>query len=382
MTFNDRSFMARAIKLADRGLYSTRPNPRVGCVLVKNGLVVGEGWHERAGQPHAEINALEAAGPDAAGSTAYVTLEPCSHSGRTGPCCEALVGAGIKRCVGAMEDPYTQVKGSGFEYLERQGVEVVRGLLQAEAEQLNQGYLKRCRTGRPYVRCKLAMSLDGRTGLADGTSKWITGEAARSDVQTLRARSCAIVTGIGTLLADDPRLTIRSEQLSIPEQELALQHPPARVILDTQLRTPGNARCLSAPGQVTIVHAAEALSDHDRVSELRDQGVQLISAELSSAGQLDLHQVLKLLGQQDYNELLFETGASLAGSLISAQLFDEMIIYVSAKLLGDSGLPLMKLPLFTRMDQIINLSFGDVRQLGPDLRITVYPKVPSGDSEE
>lgn len=370
VNIQDRGFMSVALQLAGRGLYSTQPNPRVGCVIVKAGEIIAEGWHQIAGEAHAEVNALKQAGAAAMGATAYVTLEPCFHTGRTGPCCKALVAAGIARVVVAMEDPNPLVSGQGVAYLRNNQVAVTVPLMAEQAAQLNLGFIKRQTSNRPFVRLKLAMSLDGRTALANRQSKWITGPAARADVQKLRARSCAIVTGIGTVLADDPALTIRQEQLAVADLSLALKKQPLRVILDSQLRIPVNAKVLQPAQQALVIYSEKATVDKDRHDELLAMGVEVVRLPGADETGIDLDQVMGLLAERECNEVLIESGAGLAGAMINSGLLDELVIYVSAKFLGHSGLPLLKLPEFTAMEQITQLKFQDIRHLGEDLKIT------------
>lgn len=321
----DRALMARALELAQRGLYSARPNPMVGCVIEREGQVVGEGWHERAGGPHAEVFALRQAGDRARGATAYVTLEPCAHHGRTPPCAEALVDAGVTRVVAAMRDPFPRVDGAGFARLQAAGIEVASGLLEAQARELNRGFLSRIERGRPWVRVKLAASLDGRTAMASGESKWITGAAARADVQHWRARSGAILTGADTVLADDPALTVRLD----PEVEVV---PPLRVVLDTQLRSlaAGQVRDGSAPA--LYLHGPQA-----RVPV----GIQAEFAALPLRdGHVDLDAALALLGERGINEVQVEAGPALCGALLRAGRVDELLLYQAPLLLGDGARPL------------------------------------------
>jgi diaminohydroxyphosphoribosylaminopyrimidine deaminase/5-amino-6-(5-phosphoribosylamino)uracil reductase len=357
----DNEFMMQAIRLAARGLYSTDPNPRVGCVLVKDGQVIGQGWHEQAGSPHAEINALTGAGDAARGATAYVTLEPCCHQGKTPPCSDALIKAGITRVVAAMEDPNPRVAGKGSAALRQAGIVVETGLLQAQAEQLNPGFIQRMKTGRPWVRCKLAMSLDGRTAMASGESRWISGEAARADVQRLRARSSAIMTGIGTVIADDPSLNVRLDN----ENDTPVRQP-VRVILDSKLRTPKAARLLGLSGE-TIIFTREA--DENKRAALASDNVTVIN-QSSANGQLDLGRVLDELGKREINEVQLEAGATLSGAMLDAGLVDELVIYMAPHLMGDGGRGLFHLPGLTEMQQCIELSISDIRAIGPDIRIT------------
>ncbi len=362
---SDHKHMGRALELAARGLYTTDPNPRVGCVLVRDGEVVGEGWHVRAGGPHAEINALRAAGDRAAGATAYVTLEPCCHHGRTPPCTGALISAGVRRVVAAMEDPNPQVGGAGLKALQMAGIEVRAGLLAPEAERLNPGFVMRMREGRPWVRCKLAMSLDGRTAMASGESQWITGADARRDVHRWRARSSAILTGIGTVLADDPLLTVRLDQA---DDGPARQ--PLRVILDTRLKTPPEARLLGAPGETLIL---TGVHDSDRGARLRDEGVSIITLPVED-GRLDLAAVMRHLGRMEINELHIEAGARLSGALLAGGWVDELLVYMAPHLMGDAARGLFSLPGLERMEQRIELSIDDIRAVGRDWRISASVK--------
>ena len=357
---DDTVYMARALRLAERGLLTTAPNPRVGCVLVREGAVVGEGWHERAGGPHAEINALQQAGPQAAGATAYVTLEPCCHHGRTPPCTDALLAAGVVRVVAAMEDPNPQVAGMGLAALRHAGIDTAAGLLAAAAERLNAGFVMRMRQGRPWVRCKLAMSMDGRTAMASGESRWITGAAARSDVHQLRACSDAIMTGIGTVLADDPSLTVRLDEPGDGFRQ------PLRVILDSCLRTPPDAKLLDLPGETLIVTGAD---DADNEARLTRSGIRVVTLPMQD-GQLDLPAVLQYLGTLQVNEVHLEAGATLCGALLQAGLIDELVIYMAPHLMGDAARGLFTLPGLEQMAQRIKLSINDIRAVGDDWRIT------------
>lgn len=362
----DREYMALALQLAERGLYSTDPNPRVGCVLVKNGAIIGTGWHKLAGGDHAEIDAIKNAREDVRSATAYVTLEPCSHQGRTGACCKALAAAGVARVVAAMADPFPAVAGRGFAYLRAAGIDLVTPLLEDQARALNPGYVKRLERGFPFVRCKLAMSLDGRTALANGSSKWISSIDARRDVQKLRARSSAIVTGIGTVLADDPSLTIRAGELDVEAADLALQHQPLRVILDPALKIAPTAKLFQQPGE-TLVVCTDAGADN--YAGLCSQKIELIKLS-GKENRIDLVELLTLLASRDCNEVLFETGATLAGSLIRSGMMDELVIYMAARLLGNDALPLAKLPEITSMNDAVSLEFTDVRHIGTDIRLT------------
>lgn len=356
----DHRFMSRALQLARNGIYSTDPNPRVGCVIVRDGRVVGEGWHRYAGGPHAEVNALAQAGEQAAGATIYISMEPCCHQGRTPPCSDALIAAGVKRVVVAMEDPNPAVSGKGLKQLDGVGIEVNRGLLQARAEALNPGFIHRMRQGRPFVRCKLAMSLDGRTAMASGESKWITAAAARADVQSLRARSSAIMTGVGTVLADDPRLTVRLDPA--PEH----LHQPLRVVLDSLLRTPIDARILHQTDSTIIYTMIDGASQK---ANLLQMGVRVITVA-GTKNRLDLHAVMAHLAQLQVNEVLLEAGATLSGAMLQAGLIDEFVIYMAPLIMGAAAKGLFHLPGLKSMDQSIKLDITDIRAVGKDWRIT------------
>jgi diaminohydroxyphosphoribosylaminopyrimidine deaminase/5-amino-6-(5-phosphoribosylamino)uracil reductase len=357
---DDAVYMARALRLAERGLLTTAPNPRVGCVLVREGAIVGEGWHERTGEPHAEINALQQAGSRAAGATVYVTLEPCCHHGRTPPCTDALIAAGVTRVVAAMEDPNPRVAGMGMAALQAAGIDAAAGLLAAAAEQLNSGFVMRMRQGRPRVRCKLAMSLDGRTAMASGESRWITGAAARHDVHQLRARSDAIMTGIGTVLADDPSLTVRLDGLDDGFRQ------PLRVILDSHLRTPPDARLLDSPGETLIITGADDAVNETRLTR---SGIRVVTLPVQ-AGRLDLPAVLQYLGTLQINEVHLEAGNTLCGALLQAGLVDELVIYMAPHLMGEAARGLFALPGLEQMAQRIKLSINDIRAVGDDWRIS------------
>ena len=360
--------MARAIALACRGRYSTDPNPRVGCVLVRDGEVVGEGWHRRAGEPHAERLALAAAGERARGATAYVTLEPCCHHGRTPPCTEGLLEAGVSRVVAAMTDPNPLVAGKGLAQLRDAGVEVLEGLLESDARALNPGFIKRMQGQGPYVRLKLAMSLDGRTAMANGESQWITGEAARRDVQWLRAGSSAVVTGIGSVLADDPSLNVR---LSAAELGLDGDLPvrqPLRVVMDSQARMPADARMLGLPGE-TLVYVGDAAA----TGPLHAAGAQVEPLARDAQGRLLWSAVMQDLGRRGVNEVLLECGATLAGSALQAGIVDELIVYMAPHLMGSAARGLVELPGVEHLAQRIALQAPQVRVLGEDLRLSYRP---------
>ncbi len=407
----DHRHMALALRLAKRGMFTTQPNPRVGCVIARGEEVMGQGWHQRSGKPHAEVFALREAGPRARGATAYVTLEPCAHHGRTPPCAEALIAAGVIRVVVAAEDPFAQVDGRGVARLRNAGIAVDVGLMRESSRELNIGFFSRIERGRPWVRVKLAMSLDGRTALASGESKWITGAAARADVQRWRARSSAILTGIGTVLADNPRLTVRLRdespttpptsplspmaldggegggeggaltqhsgsrltaiQGSPPSARVEESYKPLRVVLDSQLRTPVGSHLLGASAPTLLMHATRTTANAQRFP----------TAELASIpeknGALDLHAALALLAQRDINELHVEAGPTLCGALFAAGLVDELLLYIAPVLLGDCARPLLTLPPLAQMTQRWQLQTIDRRVLGEDLRLRLRPRLAS-----
>jgi len=366
MSQSDLQYMARAIKLAWRGLYTTMPNPRVGCVIVAQDEIVGEGWHQWAGEGHAEVNALAEAGARAEGATAYVTLEPCSHHGKTPPCCEALIQARVARVVVAMEDPNPLVSGRGSQRLREAGIEVISGVLEAEAQALNPGFIKRMQTGRPWVRCKLAMSLDGRTAMASGESQWITGPAARADVQQLRARSCAMLTGSGTVLHDNASLTVRADELTIANAAEAARIQPLRVVLDSQARLDLSRRIFdeAAPTLWVTAQPGDVAASATVVERLVLQ---------AGDGTIDLPALLNELGRRQCNEVLVEAGAELAGALVAAGLVDELIVYMAPTLMGSAARPLLALPGIDSMAARKPLSIVDVRAVGADWRITARP---------
>ena len=382
----DHECMARALELARRALYTTDPNPRVGCVLAHDGLIIAEGFHARAGDPHAERNALATAGEHARGATAYVTLEPCSHTGRTGPCADALIEAGVARVVAAMEDPNPQVAGTGLQRLRDAGIQVDTGLQEADARALNPGFVLRMSQGRPLIRIKAAASLDGRTAMASGESQWITGPEAREDVQRLRARSSAIVTGIGTVLADRPSYTVRPEQWRHGEYADGPVRAPLRVILDPALRTPVDSPVVTADGACLIAHADDPdAAPDDRRRALEHAGAELLALPRARAASdpaepgaatraerrgLDLHALTAELTRRECNEVLVECGATLAGAFVREALFDELIVYLAPTLLGADARGLLDLP-FERMDQQIRLQWSDLRRVGDDLRLTL-----------
>lgn len=364
----DHQMMARAIQLAKHGRFTTTPNPNVGCVIVKNqSEIVGEGWHQKAGTPHAEIHALNQAADKAKGATAYVTLEPCSHHGRTGPCAEALVKAGITRVVAAMVDPNTNVSGQGFALLEKNHVDVAHGLLESEAVKLNRGFIKRMKTGRPWVTVKLAASLDGKTALSNGTSQWITSPAARQDVQIHRALSCAVLSGSGTVLADNPSLNVRYDELGAATYliEANQLRQPLRIILDGKNQLTGQLKMFDVDGQTHVVNRVfnPQLPDHVKQSQIPSKG-----------NKLDLHHLLELLGQWQLNQIWVEAGGMLAGALVQQNLVDELILYQAPKLLGDKGQNLFVMDELTEMQQAKQLQWSQIRQVGEDIKFTALFK--------
>jgi len=364
----DAFYMARALELARKGVYSTHPNPRVGCVIVRDGEVVGEGWHVRAGEPHAEVHALRHAGDKAKGATAYVTLEPCSHHGRTPPCADALVNAGVGRVVAAMQDPNPDVAGRGLLRLMSAGIAVQSGVLESEARAINKGFLKRMEHGLPYVRVKLAMSLDGRTAMASGESQWITGPDARSAVQRLRAESSVVLTGADTVLADGARLTVRPDELGLSAEltALAVGRPPLRVLVDGRLRVPLDAPFFRAGNALVATCAAASAR-----GRYQDQGHELLALP-SSGGHVDLRKLLVELAGRGVNDVLVEAGPKLAGAFTRLGLVDEFQIFVAGKFMGSSARPLLDLPL-AQMSEALTLKITDMRAVGDDWRVTAIP---------
>lgn len=356
----DRAHMQQALRLAERGLNSTTPNPRVGCVLVsRDGNVIAEAWHERAGEGHAEVNALAQVSGSAVGATAYVTLEPCSHQGKTGPCADALISAGVSRVVYGMEDPNPTVAGRGVQKLKDAGVEVQGALFEDQARALNPGFVKRMETGLPYVRIKSAMSVDGRTAMASGESKWITAPVARDDVQQLRARSCALITGVGSVIHDDPSLTVR---LGPNDRQ------PLRVIVDTKLRCPREAQVLTKTGRTVIACSEIACSE----KELDKNDERELWRLPEKRGRVDLNALLLRLADEGCNEILVETGAELAGAFVEEALVDEFVVYIAPKILGSQARPLFELPIST-MSGNLPLIIKDIRAVGYDWRLTAIP---------
>jgi len=358
----DELYMARALKLAARGRFTTHPNPNVGCVIVKDGEIVGEGFHYRAGEPHAEVHALRMAGEKAQGATAYVTLEPCSHHGRTPPCCEALIAAGVSRVVAAMQDPNPQVAGRGLYRLQQEGVDVSHGLMMNEAEALNKGFLKRMRTGFPWIQLKMGASLDGRTAMASGESQWITSPQARRDVQRLRAQSHAILTSSATVLADDPALTVRWDELNADTQALYPQEnlrQPLRIVIDSQNRV--------TPQHRIVEQVGETLFARTRADERQwPENVRTLLVPEHN-GRLDLVVLMMLLGKQQINSIWVEAGPTLAGALLEAGLVDELIVYIAPKLLGSDARGLCVLPGLEKLEQAPHFKFNEIRHVGPDI---------------
>lgn len=357
--------MALALRQAEQGLYTTHPNPRVGCVIVKNQQIIGQGVHLKAGEPHAEVYALREAGANAKDATAYVTLEPCSHHGRTPPCADALVKAGVKRVVIAMLDPNPLVAGEGAKRLEAQGIKVEVGLMEKQAQALNPGFISRMVRKTPYVRSKIAASLDGKTALNNGASQWITGEAARQDVQHWRAQSSAIITGIGTVLTDDPTMNVRLHNIS---------RQPLRVILDSHLRTPINCKMLQSIEQspMLIAYAANAHDVQERLGALKATGAELLYIQ-GADGQVDLNALLQHLANAEINEVLLEAGQGLNGAFLKANLIDEFIFYYAAKLMGSNAKGMFAMPELVEMQQATNLQITDVRLFNHDVRIIAKP---------
>ena len=359
----DSRFMLRALALAQRGLHTTHPNPRVGCVVVKDGQVVGEGFHARAGEPHAEVLALAAAGARAKGADVYVTLEPCCHTGRTGPCTATLKAAGVARVIAAMEDPNPLVAGQGLAELRGAGIAAESGLMEEEAALMNRGFVSRMTRKRPFVTLKLAMSLDGRTAMGSGESRWITGEAARADSHRLRAEAGAVLTSVETVMTDDPELTVRLVETA---------RQPDRIVLDTQLRSPLDAKIWDE-GARRIAIAVRPPAD--RVEALRARGVEVALVATTRDSRVDLPSALAALGAMQVNEVLVESGPRLAGALLQTGLADELVLYVAPSLLGSDARALAQLPGLDRLDQRVRMRFTDARQVGEDLRITAAPVI-------
>ena len=361
---NDHIYMTRALQLAEQGLFSTMPNPRVGCVIVKEGKIIGEGAHLKAGEPHAEVFALCQAGAQAKGATAYITLEPCSHTGRTPPCSQGIIDAGITKVIVAMQDPNPLVAGSGVAHLQAHNIEVASGLMQAQAEALNPGFISRMSKNKPFIRCKIAASLDGKTALNNGVSQWITSEPARLDVQHWRARSCAILTGIGTVLADNPSMSVR---------DIETNRQPFKVIVDSALQTPIDAKILHSEnktgGNVLIAFANDP---HNKSAQLLKAGAELLCIP-NEQNKVCLKTLLSHLAANEINEVLCEAGEGLNGALLAQNLIDELIIYYAPKLMGSAAKGMFNVPLLTAMNQAIDLQILDMRQIGVDIRLRVKP---------
>jgi diaminohydroxyphosphoribosylaminopyrimidine deaminase/5-amino-6-(5-phosphoribosylamino)uracil reductase len=359
-TAEDHAFMSRALQLTERGRNTSTPNPNVGCVITKAGKIIGEGWHERAGEAHAEAAALAACRESPDGATVYVTLEPCSHSRPTRePCADVLAKARVARVLAALQDPYPAVQGRGFARLREAGIAVEVGLLAPQAEEAHLGFLHRMRTGRPWMRIKSAASLDGRIALANGESRWITSEAARRDVHALRARSCAMLTGIGTVLRDDPELTVR---------DVPCSRQPRRVLIDSRLDIGLESKLLK--GVPPIIFTVSG--DGEKRKRLEALGAEVVTAPIdaSKAGKTDLAAIAREMGARGFNEVTVETGAKLSGSLLAAGVIDEIVLYLAPKLIGDSGQGLFALPELTDLAQATKLKLVDVRAVGEDWRLT------------
>tara|TARA_R110002153_G_scaffold30015_1_gene92000 strand:- start:37935 stop:39071 length:1137 start_codon:yes stop_codon:yes gene_type:complete len=370
----DHQMMARAIQLAKRGEYTTTPNPNVGCVISSSqGVILGEGWHKKAGTPHSEIHALQQAGNKAQGATAYVTLEPCSHYGRTPPCADSLIAAGVTRVVAAMVDPNPQVSGNGLAKLQEAGIKTEHGLLQTSAEQLNRGFIKRMRTGKPWITVKLAASLDGKTALGNGLSQWITGPLARQDVQRHRAKSCAILSGSGTVIADNPMLNVRYSELNLGADVLSQKdlRQPLRILLDGRNQLPSTLTCLqpfenNLAGNVLLINGQPSVQQFS-------QHVSQWQAPFNG-NKLDLIKVMSKLGEMQLNHIWVEAGAKLAGALLQNNLIDELILYQAPKLIGGAGQNLFDTMPIEMMDKVINLTWTDIRQVGVDVKMTALIK--------
>ena len=379
--------MQQAIRLAEKGRYTTDPNPNVGCVMVKNNQLVGQGWHRRAGEPHAEVNALKQAGADAKDAIVFVTLEPCCHTGKTPPCVDALISAGVKKVYVAMLDPNPLVAGKGLKKLQRAGIDVDLGLLETQAQELNPGFIKRMQRGRPFVRVKLAMSMDGRTAMASGESQWISSAASRNDVQLLRAESSAVLTGIGTVLMDDPSMNVR-----LTAQQLGVDtvRQPKRIVLDSQFRMPLQAK-IATPDYPTLdkIVPDKTIPDKANIDKSilenkctlyttigvsdKDQYAFTVKTLKASAGQIDLYQLMKDLAEDEINLLHVEAGSVLSGALLSKGLVDEMVIYMAPHIMGANAKGLFHLPVLDQMKDRISLHVKEVRTIGSDIRITVRP---------
>lgn len=360
----DERMMRRAIELAQLGRYSTDPNPRVGCVLGRDERVVGEGAHRKSGEAHAEALALAAAGDAARGATAYVTLEPHCHGSRTPPCTDALIRAGVKRVVCGMLDPNPQVSGAGVRQLVASGVAVQTGLLEAQVRELNLGFEKRMTRGVPRVTVKIAMSLDGRVALANGVSKWITGEPARADVQHLRAAASAVLTGIETVIADDPQLNVRDPSIEL------LGRQPLRIVLDTRLRIAPTARMFAIPGRTVVFTANDKLA---QAGALQRAGAEVVGVQLDADGHVDLQNVLAELGRRECNDVLVEAGPTLAGRFLQLGLADELIVYIAPIVLGPEARAMALLPPLERIEDVMRYALHGMQRVGEDVKLTLRP---------
>jgi diaminohydroxyphosphoribosylaminopyrimidine deaminase / 5-amino-6-(5-phosphoribosylamino)uracil reductase len=366
-TPSDHQFMAQAIRLAERGIYTTSPNPRVGCVIVNDGEIVGQGFHEKAGQGHAEVHALAMAGANAQGATAYVTLEPCSHFGRTPPCAKALIDAGVSKVIAAMVDPNPDVSGRGLAMLEQAGIDTQSGLLEQDANALNVGFINRMTLGLPYVRCKLAASLDGKTAMASGESQWITSKAARQDVQKLRAQSCAIIAGADSILIDNARMNVRWSELGdaqLQYREDAIRQP-IRVVIDSKNRLTPELAFFSVESPILLIRTS--IENSHQWPHFVEE---VILPKALNSDYVDLTALLKTLAKKEYNEVLIESGMTLAGAFIEQNLVDELVLYQAPKLMGHDGKGLLTMPLVQNLSQAKSLTFSDITLVGSDLKIT------------
>jgi len=369
-TTADHQFMQHAISLARLAHYTTSPNPRVGCILVKNNVIVGEGYHQRAGLAHAEVNALAQAGENAKGATAYVTLEPCSHYGRTPPCAEGLINAGVKKVIAAMVDPNPQVSGKGLAMLEQAGIDTSYGLLEQEAQNINTGFVKLMTTNFPYIRCKLAASLDGKTAMASGESQWITSVQSRQDVQRLRAQSCAIISGADSVITDNAQMTVRWSELGELKNSYDKNtiRQPLRVIIDSRNRITPDLKLFKSPSPILLIcHTIENI--HQWPHFVEQVSLPLVK-NAQGDNKIDLITLVKLLGGRGVNDILVESGQNLAGAFIEQDLVDELVLYQAPKLMGAQGKSLMNFPNITSLSQAKELNIKDVRMVGADIRIT------------
>ena len=372
----DVFYMQEAINLAKKGLYSTKPNPAVGCVLVKDGLIIAEGWHQKAGQPHAERVALANAGDKAEGSTAYVTLEPCSHYGKTPPCADALIEAKVARLVVAMQDPNPLVSGQGIQRIKNAGIEVIVGVLEAESKELNLGFIQKMEKQLPFVRLKMASSLDGRTAMINGESHWITGEESRQEVHKMRALSGALITGIGTVLADNPSLTVRLSDAELAKLNLSQENcHPIRVVLDPNLSMPIDAKMLSLPGRTILMTSKETVERSPELIELfHNQGVEIVAVSAQN-DRLDIESILRYLAQEEnINDVMVESGAIVAGAFVQSGLVNELHSFIAPSLMGNMAKPMFMLPGIESMDQKMNFKIKQIERFGEDIRLILVPK--------